>query len=87
MSKFDLIRDCKHGHQKGKCDSCDLEQAADLIEQQQQRIAELERYKQISDVYLDIYNCKKCNGLVNRGYICFGCGDTNPSEYKGVEDA
>src|SRR5690554_2518788 len=43
MSKFDPIRDCKHGHQKGKCDSCDLEQAEKIIEQQQQQIAELEQ--------------------------------------------
>lgn len=42
MSKFDPIRDCPHGRQKGKCDSCDLEQAEKTIEQQQQRIAELE---------------------------------------------
>lgn len=42
MSKFDLIRDCKHGRQKGKCDSCDLEQAADIIEQLQARVDELE---------------------------------------------
>jgi len=43
MSEFDPTRDCKHGHQKGKCDSCDLAQAEKIIEQQQQRIAELEQ--------------------------------------------
>lgn len=43
MSNFAPIRDCKHGHQKGKCDSCDLEQAEKIIEQQQQQIAELEQ--------------------------------------------
>lgn len=43
MSNFDPIRDCPHGRQKGKCDSCDLEQAEKIIEQQQQRIEELER--------------------------------------------
>ena len=45
-----------------------------------QRVQELKRYKYIADSYLDIYNCKKCNGLVNRGHICFSCGDSNPSE-------
>lgn len=42
MSNFDPTRDCKHGHQKGKCDSCDLEQAAALLEQQ---AAELDALK------------------------------------------
>lgn len=49
MSNFDPIRDCPHGRQKGKCDSCDLEQAEKIIEQQQQRIVELERKLQLEE--------------------------------------
>lgn len=56
MSNFDPIRDCKHGRQKGKCDSCDLEQAVDFIQQQQQRISELERQNSLMRV---IVNCVK----------------------------
>lgn len=49
MSNFDPIRDCPHGRQKGKCDSCDLEQAEKIIEQQQKRITELERKLQLEE--------------------------------------
>lgn len=62
-----------------------LKELGKLAEQLQARAVELERYRDLAELYLDIYNCKKCNSLVNRGYICFACGDSNPSEYKGVE--
>lgn len=76
MSNFDPIRDCPHGRQKGKCDSCDLEQAEKIIEQQQQRINELEeqlkelvKYNQISQLIGEKNTFRRVSAMSLEGWL------------------
>ena len=46
-------------------------------------LSENENLKKRSNLlghFADVYDCKKCNGPVARGYQCIHCGDSDPSE-------
>jgi hypothetical protein len=49
---FDPLRDCPHGHQKGKCDSCDLIVAEKRVAELEAKVEALEhRIHEASEVY------------------------------------
>jgi len=48
----DQIRDCIHGNQKGKCDTCDVILAEQTIATLEQRIAELEAWKEADNRHI-----------------------------------
>jgi thymidine phosphorylase len=66
----DPIRDCHHGHMKGKCDSCELIEA-------ETRIAELEAVAQAVEKYFTGYTMDELARLeaamLAAGYL--GVGD------------